>query len=205
MSFCTFSKSYKIENNDSKKFLIVGLGNIGSEYKGTRHNVGFLVLDQIAANFETSFDIKKLGAIAEFQSKGKKIILLKPSTFMNRSGKAVRYWMLKERIPIQNLLVVTDDLHLNFGMLRMRKKGSDGGHNGLKDIQAQLNTTNYPRLRFGIGNHFGKGNQIHFVLDTWSKEELTYLEHHIKRACEATLSFATQGISNAMNAYNGSA
>ena len=149
---------------DMTKYLIVGLGNVGNEYLKTRHNIGFEVIDFLANNFEVKMTDLKLGAMGSFNHKGKKIILLKPSTLMNRSGKSVRYWALKEKIALQNILIVTDDLHLPFSLLRLKGKGRDGGHNGLKDIESQLNTTYYSRLRFGIKSEEKKFNQVNFCL-----------------------------------------
>lgn len=154
-----------------KKFLIVGLGNIGPKYENTRHNIGFKILDALAQEREVSFETQKLGDVASFKHKGRTFILLKPSTYMNLSGKAVNYWMQKEKISLENLLIVTDDLNLPFGTLRLKTKGSDGGHNGLKDVQAQLNTTKYNRFRFGISDEFSKGQQVDYVLGEWDETE----------------------------------
>ena len=188
-----------------KSFLIVGLGNIGAEYSGTRHNIGFEVVDALAKEKEVSFETLRYGDIAQVKHKGKVVYLLKPNTFMNRSGKAVRYWMQQKKVPHENLLIITDDIHLDFGYLRTRKKGSDGGHNGLKDICAQLNTTNYARLRFGIGAAYSKGRQIDFVLQPWKKDEAKSLPFVIDRAAQATWCFLTEGIQSAMNGFNGNA
>lgn len=186
-----------------KKFLIVGLGNIGEKYDNTRHNIGFKVLDQLAENENITFETQKLGDLSSFKFKGRTFILLKPSTYMNLSGKAVLYWLTKEKIPLENLLVVTDDLNLPFGTLRIKAKGSDGGHNGLKDIQDKLNTNNYNRFRFGISNSFGKGQQVNYVLGEWSEEESTQLKERLNIATEAIKSFGTAGLTNTMNTYNG--
>ena len=188
-----------------KSFLIVGLGNIGAEYAGTRHNIGFDVVDALAKEKESSFETLRYGDVAKVSYKGKTAYLLKPNTFMNRSGKAVRYWMQQKKIPLQNILVITDDIHLDFGFLRTRKKGSDGGHNGLKDICAQLNTTDYARLRFGIGAAFGKGRQVDFVLQPWKNEESKALPFVIDKAAQASWCFMAEGISVAMNKFNGNA
>ena len=185
-----------------KKFLIVGLGNVGTEYIGTRHNIGFDVVDTLAQHWGLEFELKKLAHTAQKNFKGKTFVLIKPTTFMNRSGKAVRYWTLKENIPVQNILIITDDLHLPFGTLRLRAKGSAGGHNGLKDIEALLNTSNYPRLRFGIGQE-NKGNQVDFVLGHWLDEEKLALPERLSRSQEAVVSFVLQGLSNTMNQFNG--
>ncbi|MGA8854660.1 MAG: aminoacyl-tRNA hydrolase [Christiangramia sp.] len=186
-----------------KKFLIVGLGNIGPKYENTRHNIGFKILDEIAREKEVTFETQKLGDVATFKFKGRTFILLKPSTYMNLSGKAVNYWMQKEKIALENLLVVTDDLNLPFGTLRLKTKGSDGGHNGLKDIQAQLNTTKYNRFRFGISDEFSKGNQIDYVLGEWGEEEKTEMAERLKTSAELIQSFGTAGVSNTMNTFNG--
>ena len=186
-----------------KKFLIAGLGNIGPKYENTRHNIGFKILDELAAKQEAVFTTQKLGDIAQFRYKGRTFVLLKPSTYMNLSGKAVNYWLQKEKIAVENLLVVTDDLNLPFGTLRLKTKGSDGGHNGLKDIQAQLNTTKYNRFRFGISAEFSKGQQIDYVLGEWSEEELKELPERLKISAELIESFATAGVSNTMNSFNG--
>ena len=186
-----------------KKFLIVGLGNIGPKYENTRHNIGFKILDELAREKEVSFETQKLGDVASFKFKGRTFVLLKPNTYMNLSGKAVNYWMQKEKINLENLLVVTDDLNLSFGTLRLKTKGSDGGHNGLKDIQAQLNTTKYNRFRFGISDEFAKGQQIDYVLGEWEGDELKKMPERLKTSAELILSFGTAGVSNTMNSYNG--
>lgn len=186
-----------------KKFLIVGLGNIGSKYDNTRHNIGFKILDELAKEKEIDFETEKLGDIASFRFKGRTFILLKPSTFMNLSGKAVKYWMQKEKISIENLLIITDDLNIDFGTIRVKGKGSDGGHNGLKDIQEKLGTTKYPRFRFGVGSNFSKGRQVDYVLGEWSAEEESQLIERLPKSMEVVLSFGTQGLANTMNAFNG--
>lgn len=186
-----------------KKFLIVGLGNIGPKYENTRHNIGFKILEELAREKEVAFETQKLGEVATFRFKGRTFVLLKPSTYMNLSGKAVNYWMQKEKISLENLLVVTDDLNLPFGTLRLKTKGSDGGHNGLKDIQAQLNTTKYNRFRFGISDEFSKGQQVDYVLGEWGDEEKKKLPERLKTSAELILSFGTAGISNTMNSFNG--
>ena len=205
----TITGLFKLKSNREtpeelmKKFLIVGLGNIGEKYENTRHNIGFKILDQLAEKESITFETQKLGDLANFKFKGRTFILLKPSTYMNLSGKAVLYWLTKEKIPLENLLVVTDDLNLPFGTLRIKAKGSDGGHNGLKDIQAKLNTTKYNRFRFGISNSFGKGQQVNYVLGKWSEEENTKLNDRLNIAAEAIKSFGTAGLANTMNTYNG--
>ena len=194
-----FGKSKPI---DMKKFLIVGLGNIGAEYHKTRHNIGFEVIDLIAEKFEVEMTDLKLGAKGIFNHKGKKIILLKPSTFMNRSGKSVRYWALKENLALENILVITDDLHLSLTSLRLKGKGSDGGHNGLKDIESQLNTPNYPRLRFGIKSDEKTFNQVDFVLGRFSDLEMEKVTNVLPQSMEIVLSFIQMGLDRTMNKYN---
>ena len=191
-------------NIDSmKKFLIVGLGNIGSEYVNTRHNIGFKVLDYMANQESCLFQTVKLGDVAEVKIKGRSLFLLKPNTYMNLSGKAVKYWMEKENIPKENILVITDDLNLPFGTIRIKSKGSDGGHNGLKNIQLLLNTTEYPRFRFGISDTFKKGQQVNYVLGEWSEEEKEKLKERLEVATEIIKSFALAGLNNTMNTFNG--
>lgn len=204
--FKIFSKKNTLtsEEEQMKKFLIVGLGNIGDKYKNTRHNIGFKIVDQLAASENITFETQKLGDVAKFKFKGRQFILLKPSTYMNLSGKAVVYWMQNEKITIENLLIITDDINLPFGTLRIRTKGSHGGHNGLKDIQDKLQTSNYNRFRFGIGDEFNKGRQVDYVLGEWSEEELKTLKTRLEKSAEAVKSFGTAGIQNTMNEYNGS-
>lgn len=187
---------------DPMKYLIVGLGNIGAEYDNTRHNIGFDVVDHIAKAFEVSFKNDQLGDIAEFKFKGRTFVLLKPSTYMNRSGKAVRYWLQKKKILKENLLVILDDLNLPFGNLRLRGKGSDGGHNGLKDIDQMLGGNKYARLRFGIGNDFHKGQQINYVMGAWDEEENQKLPELLKESGEIIKSFGAIGLSHTMNKFN---
>ena len=186
-----------------KKFLIVGLGNIGEEYANTRHNIGFKILDYFAQKEDLIFEIKKLGTKATFKLKGRSFIFLKPSTYMNLSGKAVKYWLEKEKIPIENLLVITDDLNLPFGSIRLKTKGSDGGHNGLRDIQEKLNTTKYNRFRFGISDAFGKGRQVDYVLGDWSDQETSNLEERLDKSVDLIKSFGLSGVNNSMNSFNG--
>lgn len=184
------------------KFLIVGLGNIGDEYENTRHNIGFTILDTIAKENNIKFIVDKLASVATYKFKGKTLILIKPSTYMNLSGKAVNYWLQIEKIQKENMLVLTDDLALPFGTLRMKGKGSDGGHNGLKNIQETLATSEYARLRFGVGNEFSKGKQVDYVLGKWEQEETKALEPRIKMAIEMIQSFAAIGLARTMSAYN---
>jgi PTH1 family peptidyl-tRNA hydrolase len=184
------------------KFLIVGLGNIGSEYAETRHNIGFKVLDALAGASNLFFRTDRYGDVCELKHKGKMFILLKPSTFMNLSGNAVRYWMQQEKIALENVLVITDDLALPYGKLRMRGQGSDGGHNGLKHINQILQTTQYARLRFGISAEFSKGQQVDYVLGIWSPEENQVLSEHIERAGKVVFSFGLIGLARTMNEVN---
>ncbi|MFM7728077.1 MAG: aminoacyl-tRNA hydrolase [Flavobacteriales bacterium] len=184
------------------KFLIVGLGNIGSEYAETRHNIGFKVLDALAWASNLFFKTDRYGDVCELRHKGRIFILLKPSTYMNLSGNAVRYWMQQEKIDLENVLVITDDLALPFGKLRMRGKGSDGGHNGLKHIQEILQTNEYARLRFGISAEFSKGHQVDYVLGLWNDDELKTLQEHIERAGKAALAFGHIGLARTMNDVN---
>ncbi len=186
-----------------KKYLIVGLGNIGSEYANTRHNIGFKVLDYMANQEGISFQTQKLGDVAELKIKGRTLLLLKPNTYMNLSGKAVNYWMEKEKIEKENLLVITDDLNLAFGTIRIKTKGSDGGHNGLKNIQLLLNSTEYPRFRFGISDAFKKGKQVDYVLGEWDDTEKEQLKERLALSAEIVKSFALAGLNNTMNQYNG--
>ncbi len=189
--------------DDMNKFLIVGLGNIGAEYVNTRHNIGFKVLDFIANIEGASFDNLKLGAVAEIKIKGKTFILLKPNTYMNLSGKALKYWMDKEKIALDKVLIITDDLNLSFGTIRIRSKGSDGGHNGLKNITQVLNTQEYARFRFGISDAFKKGKQVDYVLGNWDEEEKTKLPERLEIASEIIKSFGLAGLEITMTSYNG--
>jgi len=185
------------------KYLIVGLGNKGSEYENTRHNIGFKVADKIAQIMEVPFNTTHFGWMADGKYKGRRVMVLKPDTYMNLSGNAVRYWMQKENIPLENVLIVTDDLVLPFGTLRMKAKGSDAGHNGLKNINEVLQTQNYARLRFGISADFSEGKQVDYVLGTWNEEEAAKLPERIDTFSKACLSFVFAGISNTMSSFNG--
>ena len=191
------------EKDIMKKFLIVGLGNIGADYDETRHNIGFKILDHLAVQEGFSFESAKLGALATFKYKGKSVLCLKPSTYMNLSGKAVKYWMEKENIALENVLIITDDINLPFGTIRLKTKGSDGGHNGLKNIQNLLQTSQYPRFRFGVSANFGKGKQIEYVLGKWSDEERATLAERLEKSSELIKSFIFAGAKNTMNQYNG--
>lgn len=202
-----FSKLFglKVETKDElmKNFLIAGLGNIGDKYSNTRHNIGFKILDEVAEEHKVTFETDKLGDIATFRFKGRTFILLKPNTYMNLSGKAVKYWMDKEKISIDNLLIVTDDLNIDFGTIRIKGKGSDGGHNGLKDIQEKLGTNKYPRFRFGVGSNYSKGRQVDYVLGEWNKEETSLLIERLPTSAKIITSFGTSGLANTMNMFNG--
>ncbi len=184
------------------KFLIVGLGNIGEEYAGTRHNIGFDVVDYLAKEAGQKFTNDRLADVSVLRQRGKQLILIKPGTYMNLSGKAVNYWMQAEKISIEQVLIIVDELALPLGKIRLGPKGSDGGHNGLKSIQEVLGTTNYPRLRFGIAADFPKGRQVNYVLGKWNQEELKVLPDRIKLAGEAVQAFAFTGLERAMNNYN---
>ena len=183
-------------------YLVVGLGNIGSEYAGTRHNVGFMILDAWAKASNIVFRTERYGDVAEVSFKGRNITLLKPSTYMNLSGNAVRYWVTKLKLPLENLIVICDDLNLPFGTLRMRKKGSDGGHNGLKNIQELIGTQEYPRIRIGIGNNFQKGGQVNFVIGEMSDEEKNAMPEICDQVINGVKAFTTIGIDRAMNSFN---
>lgn len=196
-------KNYIEEQDPMKKFLIVGLGNIGEKYENTRHNIGFKVLDYIATKESLIFETQKLGDIASYKIKGRTLLFLKPSTYMNLSGKSVLYWLTKEKIPLENVLIITDDLNLPFGSIRLKIKGSDGGHNGLKDIQLKLNTTKYNRFRFGISDAFSKGRQVDYVLGEWTNEELEQLNERLDKSVELIKSFVLAGVNNTMNTFNG--
>jgi PTH1 family peptidyl-tRNA hydrolase len=182
------------------KYIIAGLGNPGPTYENTRHNIGFKIVDALASTI--LFSQERFALRAELKYKGRQVILIKPQTFMNLSGKAIKYWLEKEKIDIENLLVITDDIMLPFGKIRLRPKGSHGGHNGLRNIEEELQTQNYPRLRFGIGNNFPKGKQVDYVLGQWSSEELNVLPEKIEKAKQCVLDFVFLGIDRAMNLHN---
>ncbi len=184
------------------KYLLVGLGNIGPEYLLTRHNIGFMVMDKIAHTFEVKFSMERLAYHAEFKTKGKHFHLIKPTTYMNLSGKAVNYWMKELKIPSENLLVTTDDIALSYGKLRLKTKGSHGGHNGLRNIEEVLGSQQYNRLRFGVGDQFAKGRQVEYVLGNFTENEMAELPLHLERAHEMLLCACTQGLAVAMNKYN---
>ena len=184
------------------KYLVACLGNIGSEYNNTRHNVGFDVADALATDLNGTFKVDRLASVCSAKFKARTLVIIKPTTYMNLSGKAVKYWLEKEKIPIENLLVVLDDIALPFGSLRLRPKGSDAGHNGLSDIIQALGTNQFARLRFGIGNDFSRGRQVEYVLGKWPKEEEVELPFKINNAVEVIKSFTTIGLARTMNSYN---
>jgi peptidyl-tRNA hydrolase, PTH1 family len=184
------------------KYLIVGLGNIGAEYDATRHNIGFDVVDAFVIKHGGKFKIDRLAAVAEVKWKGKQFIVIKPTTYMNLSGKAVKYWLDKEKIPVENMLVILDEIALPLETIRVRAAGSHAGHNGLRNIQEVLNSSAYPRLRFGVGNNFPKGRQVEFVLGKWTNDELPYVKDKILKSIDVIESFATTGIERTMNTFN---
>ncbi|WP_246615974.1 aminoacyl-tRNA hydrolase [Aquimarina litoralis] len=199
-----FSKKEEETQEDlMKKFLVVGLGNIGPKYHNTRHNIGFKVLDALAKEESLTFETEKLGDLTTYKYKGRTLLLLKPSTYMNLSGKAVRYWLTKEKVPIENLLIITDDINLPFGTIRLKAKGSAGGHNGLKDIEAQLNTSKYCRFRFGVGAEFSKGRQVDYVLGEWNSDEEAAMPERLDKSISLIKSFVGAGLTNTMNTFNG--
>lgn len=184
------------------KFLIIGLGNIGSEYKDTRHNIGFDILDTLAAKHEVKFETERLADICRIKFKGKQLLLIKPSTYMNLSGKAVQYWMQKEKITIENILVITDDLAFALDSQKLKKSGSAGGHNGLKSIEETIGSQQYARLRFGIGNNFSQGRQVEYVLGKWSDAEVPMVQKKILQSIQIIESFVSIGLERSMNLYN---
>ena len=185
------------------KYLIVGLGNIGSEYAETRHNIGFKIVDALAKASTSSFKPSRLGDMCEVKHKGRIYVLVKPSTYMNLSGKAVQYWMAETKVPVDKVLIITDDIALETGVIRIRAKGSDGGHNGLKSINQVLGRQDYPRLRFGVGNEFGKGQQVDYVLGEWTKKDLDIINPKIEKAADAALAFGTMELGFVMSQFNG--
>jgi PTH1 family peptidyl-tRNA hydrolase len=185
------------------KYLIVGLGNIGSEYAETRHNIGFKIVDALAKASTSIFKPSRLGDMCEIKHKGRTFVLVKPSTFMNLSGKSVQYWMAETKVSIDKVLIITDDIALETGVIRIRAKGSDGGHNGLKSINQVLGRQDYPRLRFGVGNDFGKGQQVDYVLGEWTKEDLDIINPKVEKAADAAKAFGTMDLGFVMNQFNG--
>jgi len=184
------------------KYLIVGLGNIGAEYEDTRHNIGFMIIQRLLETFEASAELDRHAYLATVKYKGRQLLLTMPTTYMNLSGKAVRFHLDKHKIPLERLLVITDDISLPFGKLRMKGKGSDGGHNGLKHIQQALGTQEYPRLRFGIGDDYSRGKQVDYVLGTFTEEEQEALPALIDKSCDGILSFVSIGLDRTMNTFN---
>lgn len=184
------------------KFLIAGLGNIGAEYAHTRHNIGFDVLTELAAKHQTSFRIDRLAEVAEFTIKGRKVVLIKPTTYMNLSGKAVKFWLDKEKVDVSRLFVIVDEIALPLNKIRIRGTGSPGGHNGLKDISAALGTDNYAKLRFGVGNDYPKGRQVDFVLSKWNNNEIPLVNNKIQHCTEVIETFILQGLDKSMNLFN---
>lgn len=184
-------------------YLIAGLGNIGPDYTGTRHNIGFEVLDELAKRYKAEFQPDRYANVAEVSIRGKKVTLIKPTTYMNLSGKAVRHWMSVLKMPEPNVLVITDDINLDIGRIRIRPSGSDGGHNGLKNINLMLGNNHYPRLKFGIGSDYPQGRQVEYVLGRWNADQRIEVDARIVKAADAVEAFVTSGLQQAMNTYNG--
>ena len=191
------------DTDDSMKYLIVGLGNVGAEYEGTRHNAGFMVVDALAKENEARWTLERRAYRTEIKVKGRTLVVIKPTTYLNLSGEAVRYWMQSEKVPLQNLLVVVDDIALPIGTLRIKKQGGAGGHNGLLNIESLLGTANYCRMRVGVGNDFARGRQVEYVLSPFAPDDLAALAPVVEKACMAIKTFATLGADRAMNLYNG--
>lgn len=202
LSICKRNDCKDKETEPVAKYLIVGLGNVGAEYEGTRHNAGFMVVDALAKEADARWSLERYAYRSEVRHKGRVLVLIKPTTYMNLSGKAVKYWLQAEKVDMQNLMVVVDDLALDPGVIRIKKQGAAGGHNGLKDIEALLGTQAYNRLRIGVGSEFSRGRQIDYVLGQFSNDEQVRLEPVIATAAEAVKCFATQGIDRTMNLYN---
>ena len=202
ISFCKTARYEETNNDIVAKYLIVGLGNVGSEYEGTRHNAGFMVVDALAKDGESRWTLERHAYRAEVRHKGRQLVLIKPTTYMNLSGKAVNYWLQAEKVELGNMLVVVDDIALDPGIIRIKKQGAAGGHNGLTDIEQVLHTQNYNRLRVGVGSQFSRGKQIDYVLGLFAADELPAVEASVKVACDAVRCFATQGIDRTMNLYN---
>lgn len=198
-----FKKTKENNKENMQKFLIVGLGNIGSQYENTRHNIGFKILDHFAHKNNITFESNKLGTIVQYKFKGRMFYLLKPSTFMNLSGKSVKYWLSNENIPLENLMVICDDINLPFGTIRIKTSGSDGGHNGLKSVYEILQTQQYNRFRFGIGAEFSEGRQSDYVLGVWTEDELKLITERLDKSIQVITTFGTAGINNTMNTFNG--
>lgn len=191
------------EEQNEMKYIVAGLGNVGEEYEGTRHNTGFMVVDRLAKSAEARWELSRHAYRTEIKLKGRTIILLKPTTYMNLSGKAIKYWMMQERVELSRLLVVVDDIALPLGELRMKKQGSGGGHNGLKNIEEMIGSNAYCRLRVGVGNDFARGRQIDYVLGQYSEGELAELSQHLDEAAEMVKTFVLEGADRAMNKFNG--
>ena len=201
-SFCR-KEACEVDNVDAvSKYLIVGLGNVGAEYEGTRHNAGFMVVDALAREGEAKWSLERHAYRTEVRHKGRVLVLIKPTTYMNLSGKAVKYWLQAERVELPNLMVVVDDIALDPGIIRIKKQGAAGGHNGLTDIELALGTQAYNRLRMGVGSNFSRGRQVDYVLGQFAADELAAMETAVGTACEAVRCFATQGIDRTMNLYN---
>ncbi|MET3543166.1 PTH1 family peptidyl-tRNA hydrolase [Pontibacter aydingkolensis] len=191
-----------LPENTSMKYLIVGLGNIGPEYAETRHNIGFMVLDYLAKKHDAQFDTGRHSFVTEIKTKGRTFVLVKPTTYMNLSGKAVQHWLSNLKLPVEQMMVITDDIAIPFGKIRIRTKGSAGGHNGLKHIEQTLGHNNYPRLRFGVGDSFHKGKQVDYVLSKFSDDESIELQTLIEKAADSVIAFGTIGLERTMNQYN---
>jgi len=198
-----FCKKQTVQTHKMNKFLIVGLGNIGIEYTNTRHNIGFKILDFFVEQENLNFQNVRLGTLADYRFRGKQLFFLKPNTYVNLSGKAVQYWIQKEKIPIENVFIITDDLNIPFGTIRIKAKGSDGGHNGLKNINQVLETENYARFRFGIGDRFKKGQQVNYVLGQWTEQEKIILKERLEKSSEIIKSFVIVGVAKTMSDFNG--
>jgi peptidyl-tRNA hydrolase len=201
--FADLFRKKETTNSIEMKYLIACLGNIGAEYNETRHNIGFKIADRLAKDLDASFTTDRLAQISEMKYKGKSLLVIKPTTYMNLSGKAVQYWLRQEKIPIENLLVVNDDIALPLGTLRLRKSGNDGGHNGLTDIIEKIGTNVFCRLRFGLGNDYPRGKQVDFVIGKWKTSEAPIVDQRVDEAIEMIKSFVTQGPDRTMNQYNG--
>ncbi|MBR4505533.1 MAG: aminoacyl-tRNA hydrolase [Bacteroidales bacterium] len=199
---CKRDKPTTEEEEPVAKYLIAGLGNVGAEYEGTRHNAGFMVVDALAKEADAKWTLERHAYRTEVRHKGRVLVLIKPTTYMNLSGKAVRHWLQAEKVELENLMVVVDDLALDPGVIRIKKQGAAGGHNGLTDIETCLGTQNYNRLRVGVGQEFGRGQQVDYVLGRFSDEQAAALEPALKTACDAVRCFVTQGIDRTMNLYN---
>lgn len=202
LSLCKRKEYKQTDTEPVSKYLIVGLGNVGSEYEGTRHNAGFMVVDAMARQAEAKWSLERHAYRTEVRHKGRTLVLIKPTTYMNLSGKAVKYWLQAEKIELQNLMVVVDDIALDPGVIRIKKQGAAGGHNGLGDIETLLGTQAYNRLRVGVGQRFGRGQQVDYVLGRFPDEDMPAMEAAVDEACKAVLCFVTQGIDRTMNMYN---